>query len=240
MNLSEPAQPGSSRSGEDNDYGPVPESSTIRNNLYFRDGDNILAAATLTGQGKAMKMAGVTWYGRDRNHMIVTQIRAPRARFADPGWQLEDPVRFDVQSAQQTAIADLVVAPELLPAQISMSKVDADAQDVFTLRRSIADLEEAGRPTRELQSKWWHKFTGPLSAALMPLLGAVAAFGLARSGHLFVRAVIGMGLGFAFFVVDNAALAMGNFGAYPPFLAATAPFALFLLVGETVLIRTEE
>ena len=75
---------------------------------------------------------------------------------------------------------------------------------------------------------------------LMPLLGAVAAFGLARSGLLFVRAVIGMALGFAYFVVDNAALAMGNFGGYPPMLAAWAPFFLFLLIGETVLVRTEE
>ena len=49
-----------------------------------------------------------------------------------------------------------------------------------------------------------------------------------------------MSLGFAYVVVDNAALAMGSFGGYPPFLAAWAPFALFFLVGETVLIRTEE
>src|SRR3546814_4965787 len=47
-----------------------------------------------------------------------------------------------------------------------------------------------------------------LSAVLMPLLGAVAAFGLARSGKLFVRAVLGMALGFIYFVVDNFALAM--------------------------------
>jgi lipopolysaccharide export system permease protein len=33
---------------------------------------------------------------------------------------------------------------------------------------------------------------------------------------------------------------MGNLGAYPPFLAAWGPFLLFLLVGEAVLIRTEE
>ena len=82
--------------------------------------------------------------------------------------------------------------------------------------------------------------SGPLSALLMPLLGAVAAFGLARSGQLFIRAVIGMGLGFTYFVADNFALAMGNLGAYPPFLAAWSPFLLFLMVGETVLIRTEE
>ena len=74
----------------------------------------------------------------------------------------------------------------------------------------------------------------------MPLLGSVAAFGLARSGHLFVRAVIGMALGFTYFVADNFSLAMGNLGAYPPLLAAWAPFLLFLLLGEAVLMRTEE
>ena len=45
-----------------------------------------------------------------------------------------------------------------------------------------------------------------------------------------MRAVIGMALGFAYFVVDNAALAMGSFGGYPPLLAAWAPFLLFLLI----------
>ena len=92
----------------------------------------------------------------------------------------------------------------------------------------------------ELEGKWWHKFSGPLSALLMPLLGSVAAFGLARSGTLLIRAVLGMALGFTYFVVDNAALAMGNFGGYPPLIAAWAPFLLFLLLGETVLVRTEE
>jgi lipopolysaccharide export system permease protein len=134
----------------------------------------------------------------------------------------------------------LVVAQGLTPAKISISSVDADTQNIFQLRRSISLLSGAGRRTAELRSKWWHKFSGPLSAVLMPLLGAVAAFGLARSGQLFIRAVIGMGLGFAYFVVDNAALAMGNFGGYPPLLAAWAPFFLFLLVGEMVLVRTEE
>ena len=72
------------------------------------------------------------------------------------------------------------------------------------------------------------------------MLAAVAAFGLARSGRLFVRAIIGMALGFAFFVVDNFALALGNLGAYSPALAAWGPLLLFGLIGEAVLLRTEE
>jgi len=55
-----------------------------------------------------------------------------------------------------------------------------------------------------------------------------------------MRAVLGMALGFAYFVADNFSLAMGNLGAYPPVLAAWAPFFLFLLIGETLLFRTEE
>ena len=105
---------------------------------------------------------------------------------------------------------------------------------------AIDQLKTAGRSTIALETGYWHKFSGPLSALLMPLLAAVAAFGLARTGQLFVRTLIGMALGFAYFVADNFAVAMGNLGAYPPMLAAWAPFALFLLIGEAVLIRTEE
>jgi len=57
---------------------------------------------------------------------------------------------------------------------------------------------------------------------------------------VLVRACIGMALGFAYFVADNFSLAMGSNGAYPPAIAAWAPFLLFLLIGETVLVRTEE
>jgi lipopolysaccharide export system permease protein len=108
------------------------------------------------------------------------------------------------------------------------------------LKAAIEDLSGAGRPTKALEGSLWHKLSGPLSAVLMPLLGGVAAFGVARSGKLFVRAVIGMALGFTYFIADKFALAMGNLGAYPPFLAAWAPFLLFLLIGEAVLFRTEE
>src|SRR3546814_6454901 len=79
----------------------------------------------------------------------------------------------------------------------------------------MLSLPAALPSSKTLEGALWHKLSGPLSAMLMPILGAVAAFGLARSGKLFVRAVIGMALGFTYFVADNFALAMGSLGAYP-------------------------
>ena len=81
---------------------------------------------------------------------------------------------------------------------------------------------------------------GPLSTVLMPLLAAVAAFGLARSGQLLVARGDRHGAGLRLFRRRQFRLAMGNLGAYPPLLAAWGPFLLFLLIGEAVLIRTEE
>lgn len=226
-------------------YGPIPKADdnsagAPRANIYLTDGENILSAATLVGAGQNIVLTGVTWYARGPGGIIREQIRAPRASYAGPGWRLENPVKFDVAGAVTERPSALVVGQNLSPERIMLQSVDPDAQSFWELKESIDAYETAGRNTDEMRAKWWHRLSGPLSALLMPLLGSIAAFGLARSGQMFVRAIIGMALGFAYFVVDNAALAMGSFGGYPPLLAAWAPFVLFLLVGETVLIRTEE
>ena len=223
------------------EYGPIPDDPGTRTNLYLSDGNDVLMAARIDGSGASSVLHGITYYERDENDMIVRQIRADRAVYANPGWRLDNSRSFDVSSAVETpASGPITVGEGVGLDQLTLSRVDADAESLLTLRQSIETLDAAGRRTSELKAKWWHKISGPLSAALMPLLGAVAGFGLARSGHLFARAVIGMALGFAYFVVDNAALAMGSFGGYPPLLAAWGPFFLFFLVGETVLVRTEE
>ena len=222
------------------EFGPIPADSGVRNNVYLSDGGDILMAATLSGKGTQRVMQNVTYYRRDSAGMVIEQLRSPRATFENPGWKLENPVRFESANTQTQQLKTATVAKGISIAQIELSKVDPDAQNLFELSDSIGALKAAGRRTSELEAAWWHKISGPLSSTLMPLLGAVAAFGLARSGQLLIRAAIGMGLGFAYFVLDNAALAMGNFGAYSPLLAAWGPFFLFALVGEAVLIRTEE
>ena len=182
----------------------------------------------------------MAFYKRTDQGMIVEQVTGEEAIWTGDGWRMTEAESFDVQGARGRALGTVDVAPGVTPAQIAISRIAPEAQPFGQLTDSIDALAAGGRRTAELEAKWWHKISGPLSSLLMPLLGSVAAFGLARSGHLFVRAVIAMALGFAYFVVDNAALAIGGFGAYSPLLAAWAPFFLFLLLGETLLIRTEE
>lgn len=221
------------------EYGPVPAGSRVSSNVWVRRGDDLILARQVSGRGSGTRLRGVTIYART-GETLSALITAPRGRPAEGGWLLEEVERFDVARTRTERLPTLLVARGVEPDQFALSNVKANEQNFATLRESIADLKAAGIPTGALESGLWHKLSGPLSAVLMPLLAAVAAFGLARTGQLFLRAVAGMALGFAYFVIDNFALAMGNLGAYPPMLAAWAPFALFLLIGETVLIRTEE
>jgi len=221
------------------EWGPVPPESQVQSDVRVQHGDDLIFVRQLAGEGDAIQLAGITIY--DRSGGTLRRIlNADTGRRADGGWELRRVTLFTVETGQLARMDRVVLGRSLRPDQFTLAGVDPNEQDFWQLQDSIAALRAAGRPTATLEASLWHKIAGPLSTVLMPLLAAIAAFGLARSGQLFVRAVLGMALGFAYFVADNFALAMGNFGAYPPFLAAWGPFLLFLLVGEAVLIRTEE
>lgn len=216
----------------------IPERTSGRN-VWVRSGNDLWFAADVSGVGPATRLRDVTVYDREADQLIRI-LRAVEARPTARGWQLTGARRFDVGSGRQESLPKLDLISAAEPQQFTTQGVNADHLPFWQLAPAIAALDEAGKPTDQLVAKLHHKISGPLSAALMPLLGAVAAFGLARSGKLFVRAVAGLLLGFSFFVVDNFAMAMGDFGSYPAWAAAWAPFLLFLLVGEAVLFRTEE
>jgi lipopolysaccharide export system permease protein len=223
----------------DNDYKPIPPESGVLGNIWILNGDDLIRAGIVGRNGQSAQR--ITIYDRGGGvlqRVIQADRGAPDPRSGD--WLLHGVRIYDATMNVIRNVPQLHALAGVTPSQLTLAKVEPTELDYWTLKRRIAELEAAGRPADEARAGLAHKISGPLSTLLMPLLAAVAAFGLARSGQVLFRAVIGMALGFAYFVADNFSLAMGNAGAYPPLVAAWAPFFLFLLIGETVLIRTEE
>ena len=225
----------------DNDYKPIPPQSGVLGNVWILNGDDLIRAGVVGGQPPHLTALRVTIYDRSGGilgRVIHADKAVPEPQSGD--WLLSGVRIYDANMNVIRNSGTMRAMAGVTPSQLTLAKVSPDELDYWTLKRRIAELEAAGRPTDEARAGLAHKVSGPLSTLLMPLLAAVAAFGLARSGQVLFRAVIGMALGFAYFVADNFSLAMGNAGAYPPLVAAWAPFFLFLLIGEAVLIRTEE
>src|SRR5690606_28363871 len=143
------------------DFAPVADDPTARANIYLNDGNDVLLASSISGSGPATVMRGVTFYQRDEDGMIVRQWRAPVARWANPGWLLEDPRAFAVGPAEAIAPAQpVVVAPGITLDQLEIRRVDPDGETLRELARSIDAMQAAGRRTAELEGKWWHKISG--------------------------------------------------------------------------------
>lgn len=221
------------------EYAQVPKDSGVRANIWVRSDDDLINAMTVETSGPAVILRDITIYERTGG-VLSSMLKADSAKQVAGGWELTNARRFLRRSGTLEQLGTIVAMKNVRSDQFTLARVDGDELPFNRLQTAIGELETAGRPVDSLKGVLWHKISGPLSSILMPLLGAVAAFGLARSGKLFVRAIIGMVLGFAYFVADNFALAMGDLGAYTPFLAAWGPFILFALIGEMILIRTEE
>jgi lipopolysaccharide export system permease protein len=227
------------------DYGATPaELAKTSREVWITDGDeaapDIIHARHIERRNAQLVMDDLTIYERRAQDSPVVITHADRAVLADGLWQMEGIRRTDVAQLTTTSEKSAAWRTSIPPERFMAVAVAPDKTSFGELRRAVKELAAAGRPVDSLRAGLHHKISGPLSAVLMPLLGAVAAFGIARSGKLFVRAVIGLALGFAYFVTDNALLAMGQFGAVPAVLAAWAPFLLFFLLGETLLVRSEE
>ena len=222
-----------------NDYKPIRASNGVQSDVWLLVGDDYVHSRVVTGRGTSLQLDGITIYDR-AGGALQQVINADRAKQAGGGWQLENVSTYNTRMSVVRHEKTLNVLRGVTPDRFTLAKVNPDERGFLSLKQDIDDLEAAGRPSEEARAGLWHKFSGPLSVVLMPLLAAIAAFGLARSGQVLLRAVAGMALGFTYFVIDNLSLALGNVGAYPAWLAAWAPFVLFLLIGEAVLVRSEE
>jgi len=223
----------------DNDYEPLRAQSDLLSNVWVMVDGDFVRARLVSGRGTGLTLRNVRLFDRD-GQTLQRVVDIERAVQDGRRWRLENVRTYDAGMNMVRRQAVAFGLDGVTPDRFTLAKVDPEEHSFANLRQSIAELEAVGRATDEARSGLWHKISGPLSVVLMPLLAALAAFGLARSGQVLLRAAAGMALGFAYFVVDNLSLALGNVGAYPAFLAAFAPFFLFLLIGESLLIRSEE
>lgn len=181
----------------------------------------------------------VTLYKLDDAGKIVEITSANFAAFSNGQWTMFDVTRFWVDQTKVETIPRAAWNTKVPPSRFRALSIDPESVPIGRLASAVNQLKAEGMNANKLTAWLHHKVAGPLGTILMPLLGAMAAFGLQRSGTMFLRVIGGLAFGFSYFVVDNLLLAIGQFGTIPPVLAAWSPLALFFFLGSSVLFYTE-
>ncbi len=226
---------------QDNDYAVnLPPNAKLTGRVWLTDDDSIVLVEAVSTVRNRVVLDRVSIFERDDLGRTQAMIKADFAWYQNGEWTLHEVRRFDAETHLLSVTPTIRWNTPTRPERFLALTVNPDHVPFGELWRSMKQLEQEGLPTDRMMTSFLQKIAAPASTLLMPILAALAAFGVSRAGGIVLRSVFGVALGFSFFVADNFMLAMGEFGVAPPFLAAWAPFFLFLLVGYTVIFYTEE
>ncbi|MBI1181781.1 MAG: LPS export ABC transporter permease LptG [Alphaproteobacteria bacterium] len=208
-----------------------------KSDAWAIEGNTRVRVQSVTRDGAILDK--VTLYNLDSQDKIKEITSANFAAYTNGQWIMFDVTRFWVDQMKVQSMPRAIWDTKIPPARFKALSVDPETVPIGRLASAVSQLRGEGMSVNKLTAWLNHKISGPLGTILMPLLGAMAAFGVQRSGTMFLRVIGGMAFGFSYFIVDNLLLAIGQFGTIPPVLAAWSPLFLFLFLGASVLFYTE-
>ncbi len=225
---------------EANDYAlNLPEDQETRTNIRLSfDSEFIEAESAELSDGRTT-MRGVTIYRVNDDGIAESVIEARSALHEEGVWRLFDVRSLDPATLTVRQSDSAVWTNSLDPDFLFALALKPDQTSLGELIRKIGQLREDQADARDAMTSFLSRFSKPMSTLVMPLLGAIAGFGVHRQGVLLVRAVTGSALGFTYFVAENLALALGKLGVIPAIIGAFFPLALFLIVGFSIILSME-
>jgi lipopolysaccharide export system permease protein len=225
---------------EANDYevGLVHDTAT-RADVRVVYENEIVNAASAARTADGVRLTGVTIYDLDETGLVRTVTKARSATYDAEGWRLFGVVSPKSTEREGVNAQSAPWATALNPELLFALTLNPDRSSLVTIIRQIGQLRRDGADARPATTSLLSRFSKPMSTLLMPLLGAIAGFGVGRQGNQLVRASGGAALGFVYFVAENLMLAIGKLGVVPPMLGAFFPLALFALVGFAIILMME-
>lgn len=177
-------------------------------------------------------------------------------KFADTGQFLErldvgtmtlEPGRWHMANVQHIKDGEISepLTESYLPTTLTVEMISGSftsphTLSVFELPQFIALLKETGFPTLQHELQWHKLLAMPALMLVMFLLGAPFALHFSRNTGTGTLMVMGLCMGFAFFLFSNFIGAYGLSGRLTPAVAAWIPTAIAALVAFALFVHFRE
>jgi LPS export ABC transporter permease LptF/LPS export ABC transporter permease LptG len=173
---------------------------------------------------------------------LTRRIYAARAFWEPPirGWVLEngwvrDLVGDRVDKYMPFSVATFTEITEE-PAYFKKEVRTSEQMSALELRRYISDLGQSGFDVVRLSVQLYRKFSYPLIAFVVTLIGIPFSFTTGSKGALSGVA-LSIGIAILYWSISSLFEAMGDLSQLPPLVAAWSPDVLFGLAGSYLLLR---
>jgi lipopolysaccharide export system permease protein len=208
-----------------------------RDPIWLRSGTDILRAASANRD--ASRLSDVIIFKRDEKGILQEQIYAEAASLSPEGWVLQNTLTYGRTASAPVAATQLIYGGKMRAAKAGSRSGDPEEMTLGDLSYFISNDGFGIRPAHVYKT-WWHKRISVVFVSLvMVALVVPLTTRFRRGGGLGILFALGVGMGFAFFLLDGVAVSVGELGFVFPWLAAWLPVLVFGLLALYLLSKSE-
>ena len=215
--------------------------SLSMNGLWLRQGDasqqSVIHALRVARQGEHLENVMVLLYGAE--DPFIGRIDAKSADLKDKFWIINDAWVSDLRGIP-VHHKQYRLATTLTPEQIQESFNAPDTLSFWDLPGFIRAAQAAGFSATRYQLYLYTLYALPALFAAMVLMAASFSLRLSREGGVAKVILFSAACGFAVYFFSDLTRVLGQSGAVPVLLAATAPAVAAILIGMTLLFNQED
>ena len=191
---------------------------------------------TATAKGK---LEDLRIFEFDADGALVSQIAAASGHVGrNATWELDDVHVTDwvaksddgLPAVRETAYAHLAWPSTLSASVVAAAVMPLATMSTVDLFRYIRHLDENGQSSQRHELQFWKRALYPFACLVMLSLALPFAYMHARGGGMSLKVFGGIMLGISFVLINNVASHIGVLADWTPWLVASVPSAIYLLI----------
>lgn len=213
------------------------KSGAIEKEVWLRDGRAVVRVGRAESDGATI--GDISIFETGARGALTQRIDARTARYAADGWRLEQVILQRPNELAKRA-PEMPWTTRLTPAGILGAARQSDLVDAGEVRQILSGVLPGARGTPFYSVRLWRGYAAVIVPLVMILFGAMASFGLSRSGGGIGRVALGLLCGAGFVLTDGVFGSLGEVGAMNAAMAAFLAPGLFFVIGLWSIVVIEE
>lgn len=185
------------------------------------------------------RLLGISSYRFNSQHQLVVATSAKEADYHNHRWQLFDVKEssIDNNKVSSTSYPKLTWNISINPKLLGISGDGPREMSLIQLHHYINYLKENGLRPSLYELNYWKRMIQPFATAVMIFLAIPFVFGSLRTVTMGVRILIGVTVGFSFYILNQFFGPLSLLYQIPPIVGALLPTLLFVIAATVLLFR---
>jgi lipopolysaccharide export system permease protein len=172
-------------------------------------------------------------------HQLLSASKIQTIQYEKDHWEIinSEQTTFVGLTTKQTKVARARWGVSVNPASLQMSSVSPDEMSLFELHQYLREKKKNHQTAVSYQLVYFQRLLQPFSTVVMMMLAIPFIFGPLRSSTMGSKILMGVTVGFSFYILSQLFNLVGQIYQIPPIFAVPIPILLFAGVGLYLMRR---